>query len=83
MLTLCKLYKNHLQVNAMQNKDQQKKRILKTSLTDFSRKEKAITRYTRIYLKQNGRDNTNKELYFHCGPSTKNSRNLAVSRGEK
>ena len=48
---LCKLYKNHLQVNAMQNKDQQKKRILKTILTNFSRKEKAITRYTRIYIK--------------------------------
>ena len=26
----------------MQNKDQQKKRMLKTILTDFSRKEKAI-----------------------------------------
>ena len=28
-----------------------KKRILKTILTDFSRKEKAITTYTRIYTK--------------------------------
>ena len=28
-----------------------KKRILKTILTDFSQKEKAITRYTRIYIK--------------------------------
>ena len=36
-----------------------KKRILKTILTVFSRKEKAITRYT------------SKKLYFHCGPSTK------------
>ena len=35
----------------MQNKDQQKKRILKTILSDFGRKEKAITRYTRIYIK--------------------------------
>ena len=36
----------------MQNKDQQKKkRILKTIFTDFSQKEKAITRYTRIYIK--------------------------------
>ena len=35
----------------MQNKDQQEKRILKTILTDFIRKEKAITRYTRIYIK--------------------------------
>ena len=34
----------------MQNKDQQKKRISKTLLTYFSRKEKAITRYTRIYI---------------------------------
>ena len=48
---LCKLYKNHLQVNAIQNKDQQKKRVLKIFLTDFSHKEKAITRYTRIYIK--------------------------------
>ena len=27
------------------------KRILKSIFTDFSRKEKAITRYTRIYMK--------------------------------
>ena len=32
--------------------------MLKTILTDFSRKEKAITRYTRIYIKLSGRDNT-------------------------
>ena len=56
-LMLCILYKNHLQVNAMQNTDQQKKRILKTILTDFSPKEKVITRYTRIYIKLNGWDN--------------------------
>ena len=49
---LCKLCKKNLQVNAMQNKDQQKKRILKTILTNFSRKEKAITRYTKIYIKR-------------------------------
>ena len=57
---LRKLYKAHLQVNAMQIMDQQKKkkRMLKTILTDFSRKEKAITRYTRIYIKLSGRDNT-------------------------
>ena len=48
---LCKLDKNLLQVNAMQNKDNQKKIILKTILTDFSHKEKAIARYTRIYIK--------------------------------
>ena len=35
----------------MQNKEQQKKRILKTFLTDFGRTEKAITRYNRIYIK--------------------------------
>ena len=29
----------------------QKKGILKTILTDFSRKEKAVTRYTKIYIK--------------------------------
>ena len=32
--------------------------MLKTILTDFSRKEKATTRYTRIYIKLSGRDNT-------------------------
>ena len=32
-------------------KTSKKKRILKTILTNFSRKEKAITRYTRIYIK--------------------------------
>ena len=35
----------------MQYKDQQKKRILKTILTNFSRHGKAITGYTRIYIK--------------------------------
>ena len=57
----------------MQNKDQQKKRILKTLLEDFSRKEKAITRYTRIYIetKWQGQHKTSKKLNFHCGPSTK------------
>ena len=60
------------QVNAMQIKDQQKKIILKTSLTDFSRKEKAITSFTRIYTKLNGRDNAKQaKSYFHCGLSTK------------
>ena len=44
--------KNHLQINAMQNKDQQKKkRILKTILTNFSCKETSMTRYTRKYIK--------------------------------
>ena len=36
----------------MQNKDQLKTRILKTILTNFSRKEKAIPRYTKIYIKR-------------------------------
>ena len=54
---LCKLYKNYLQVNDMQNKDQQKKNI-KNNFDNFSRKEKAITRYTRIYVKLNDSDNT-------------------------
>ena len=84
---LCKLYKNHLQVNAMQIKDQQKKkkrRILKIILTDFSRKEKAITRYTRIYIKLNGRDNTKQAKSFIFIVSlNKNSRNVVVSREEK
>ena len=50
-----------------------KKRILKTILTEFSRKEKAITRYTRIYIKTKcqGQHKTSKKFYFHCGPSTK------------
>ena len=50
-----------------------KKRILKTILTDFSRKEKAITRYTRIYIKikWQGQHKTSKKLYFYCGPSAK------------
>ena len=70
---LSKLYKKHLQVNAMENNDQQKKIILKTVLTDFSRKEKAITRYTRIYIKTKwqGQHKTSKMLYFHYGPSVK------------
>ena len=35
----------------MQNEDQQKKKNIKTILTNFSRKEKAISRYTGIYIK--------------------------------
>ena len=36
----------------MQNKEKQKrKRILKTILTNFSCKDEAITRHTRIYIK--------------------------------
>ena len=57
-----------------------KKRILKTVLTDFSRKEKdfsrkekAIAKYTKIYIKTKwqGQHKTSKKPYFHCDPSTK------------
>ena len=48
----------------MQIVDQEKKRILKSILTDFSRKEKDITRYTRIYIKLNGTDNRKQEKSF-------------------
>ena len=48
----------------MQIIDQEKKRILKTILTDCSRKEKAITRYTRLCKKLNGRDNTKQAKSF-------------------
>ena len=48
----------------MQIIDHQKKGILKTILTDFSRKEKAITRYTRIYIKLNGSDTTKQAKSF-------------------
>ena len=41
-----------------------KKRILKTILTDFSHKEKATTRYTRIYIKLNGSDNKKQAKSF-------------------
>ena len=63
----------------MQNKDQQKKRTLKIILTDFSINEKAITRYTRIYIyiyiyiynQMAGITQNSKKVYFHCGPSAK------------
>ena len=65
-------------------KTSKKIRIFKTILTDFSRKEKAITRYTRIHLKQNGRDNTNKQkALFSLWSLNKSSRNVVTSRGEK
>ena len=47
----------------MQFIGQQKKGILKTILTDLSRK-KVISRYTRIYIKLNGRDNTKQAKSF-------------------
>ena len=58
----------------MQNKDQRKNiYISKTILTGFSSKEKAITRYIRIYIKTKcqGQHKTSKKLYFDCGPSAK------------
>ena len=54
-----------MQVNAMQNKGQQKSKTKKeTILTNFSRKEKTIIRYTRIYMKPNGRDNSKQAKSF-------------------
>ena len=38
--------------------------MLKTILTDFSREEKVITRYTAIYAKLNGMDNTKQAKSF-------------------
>ena len=62
---LCKLQKDHLQVNAMQVYYRlAQKRMLKTILTGFSRKEKVITRYTTIYTKLNGMDNTTQAKSF-------------------
>ena len=57
----------------MQCKINPSKKILKTILTGFSRKEKAITRYARIYIKAawQGWHKISKKFYFHCGPSTK------------
>ena len=71
---LCKLYKNHLQVNAMQNKDQQKKKNIKNNF-DRHNIICIIHRYNRICIKHwqagQGLHKTSKRLYFHCGPSTK------------
>ena len=61
-----------------------KKRILKAILTDFSRKEKVITRYARIYIKLNGRDNTKQaKALFSLWSLNKCSRNVVVSRRKK
>ena len=48
----------------MEHKIKASKKNIKKK-TDFSRKEKAITRYTRM------EGTTENKLYFHCGPSTK------------
>ena len=66
------------------SKKRTKRRILKIILTEFSCKEKAITRYTRIYIKLNGRDNTKQAKSFIFIVSlNKNSRNVVVSGEEK
>ena len=66
------------------SKKRTKRRILKIILTEFSRKEKAITRYTRIYIKLNGRDNTKQAKSFIFIVSlNKNSRNVVVSGEEE
>ena len=66
------------------SKKRTKRRILKIILTELSRKEKAITRYTRIYIKLNGRDNTKQAKSFIFILSlNKNSRNVVVSGEEK
>ena len=82
---VCKLYINHLQVNAMENKGQQKNIILKTILTDFVLKENAITRYTRIYIKLIAGITQNKQrAFFSLWSLNNNSKNVAVvSRRKK
>ena len=57
----------------LQTSKKQKKKTLKTTLTDFSRKEKAAARYTRIYIKLSGRDNTKqaKSVIFIMVPRQK------------
>ena len=65
-------------------KTSKKIRILKTILTDFSRKKKVITRYTRIYIKQNGRDNTKqaKSFIFIMVPQQKQQKCGNEQRGK-
>ena len=62
-----------------------KKRILKTILTDFSRKEKTITRYTRINIKLNGGDNTKqaKSFIFIVVPQQKQQKRSSEQRAKK
>ena len=70
-LMLCKLWTS-------------KNQILKTILTYFSLKEKAMTRYTRAYIKLNDRVNTKEARRFVLLWSlNKNSRIVAVSSGKK
>ena len=72
---LCKL---------MQCKIKTNKKILKAILTDFSRKEKVITRYARIYIKLNGRDNKKQaKTLFSLWSLNECSRNVVVSRRKK
>ena len=65
-------------------KTSKKIRIFKTILTDFSRKEKAITRYTRIYIKQNGRDKIKqaKSFIFIMVPQQKQQKCSNEQRGK-
>ena len=73
---LCKLYKNHLQVNATQIINQQKKK-------QYQKLDITITSYTIIYIKINGRDNTTQaKSYVFIVVPQQNSRNVVVSRGE-
>ena len=66
----------------MQKKKTSKiKRILKAIFTDFSGKEKAITRYTKLYM-AGITQNKQKALFSLCSLN-KNSRNVLVNRGEK
>ena len=52
-------------------------------MTDFSRNEKAIVRYTRIYIKPNSRDNIKQvKSFVSLWSLNKNSRNVVVSRVE-
>ena len=62
----------------MENKGQEKNRILKTILTDFGLKENAITRYTRIYIKLIAGITLNKQRAFFTLWSLSNNSNNVV-----
>ena len=63
----------------MQNTDQQKKYVLKTILTDFSCKGKAITRYTKMA----GITQNKQKALFSLWSLNKSSKNVQMSRGKK
>ena len=53
-------------------------------MTDVSRNEKAITRYTKVYIKLDARITQNKQkTLFSLWSLNKNSTNVVLSRGEK